>query len=140
MNNDRTTVNHMKPTVLVAQSGGPSPVINASLQGVVDACCAFPERCGRVLAAWHGVEGILQEELLDLSQESPEELHRLKHTPCAGAIGTCRYKLGAHQEQDFNRIIDVLRAHNVGWFFYIGGNDSRTPDIPFATSLIIWAS
>ncbi len=114
----------MKPTILVAQSGGPSPVINASLQGVVDACRDFPERCGRVLAAWHGVEGILQEELLDLAQEAPAELQLLKQTPCAGAIGTCRYKLSAHQEQDFARIIEVICAHKVGYFFYIGGNDS----------------
>jgi 6-phosphofructokinase 1 len=114
----------MKPTVLVAQSGGPSPVINASLQGVLDACRDHGDTLGRVLAARHGVEGILQEELLDLSQEAPEELALLKQTPCAGAIGTCRYKLGAHQEQDFNRIVDVLCAHQVGYFFYLGGNDS----------------
>jgi 6-phosphofructokinase 1 len=114
----------MKPNVLVAQSGGPSPVINASLQGVIDACQSYPEHFGTIFGAWRGVEGILYEELLDLTREAPREIQLLKHTPCAGAIGTCRYKLGPGQDDDFARILEVIRAHNIGWFFYIGGNDS----------------
>jgi 6-phosphofructokinase 1 len=109
---------------LVAQSGGPSPVINASLVGVIDACRDYPGRIGRVLGAWHGVEGILREELIDLSIQPREELRLLRQTPAAGGIGTCRYKLHAGQEEDFGRILDVCRAHGVGFFFYIGGNDS----------------
>jgi 6-phosphofructokinase 1 len=109
--------------VIVAQSGGPSPVINASLQGVLEAC-RDQGQMGLVYAAWHGVEGILREELIDMSRQPREEIALLRRTPSAGYIGTCRYKLGEGQEQDFDRIVDVLKAHDVGWFFYIGGNDS----------------
>lgn len=113
-----------KRKVIVAQSGGPSPVINASLQGVLEACRDFPEQVGTVYAAWHGVEGILAEELLDMSAQPREEVELLRKTPAAGYVGTCRYKLADGQEEDFGRIVEVLRAHDVGWFFYIGGNDS----------------
>ena len=109
--------------VLVAQSGGPSPVINASLQGVIDACRDH-DSFGAVYAAFHGVEGILKEEIIDLGTEEAEELARLRQTPGAGAIGTCRYKLHDGNDEDFGRIVDVFAAHNVGYFFYIGGNDS----------------
>lgn len=114
----------MKLNALVAQSGGPSPVINASLLGVIDGCRAFPDHIAHLFAARHGVEGILTEDLFDLSQEDPHELALLRHTPCAGAIGTCRYKLRHANSEDFNRILDVITAHNIGYFFYIGGNDS----------------
>jgi 6-phosphofructokinase len=110
--------------VVVAQSGGPTPVINASLRGVLDGCRAFPASFGTVYAGYHGIEGVLREDLLDLSSQPEEELCLLSTTPAAGAIGTCRYKLKAHQQEDFERIIDVFRAHNVGFFFYNGGNDS----------------
>jgi 6-phosphofructokinase len=110
--------------VVIAQAGGPTPVINNSLRGVIDACRAYPDRCGRIFAARHGIEGVLREELLDLSAQDARELERLKHTPAAGAIGTCRYKLGATFDEDLERIIAVFRAHGVGYFFYIGGNDS----------------
>ncbi len=108
---------------LVAQSGGPSPVINSSLQGVVEACFDYDE-IDKVYAAWHGIEGVLLEELIDMNSQDKYEISLLKNTPAAGAIGTCRYKLREHQEDDFNRIIDVFLAHNIGYFFYIGGNDS----------------
>ena len=62
--------------VVVAQSGGPSPVINASLQGVVEGCAAFPGRFGAIYAGWHGIEGVLREELLDLSAQPREEIAR----------------------------------------------------------------
>jgi ATP-dependent phosphofructokinase / diphosphate-dependent phosphofructokinase len=114
----------MRRNALVAQSGGPSPVINASLLGVIEACRQYPDRIGSVYAAWHGIEGVLKEELIDMGAQDEAELKRLKHTPCAGSIGTCRYKLKEGQEADFRRIIDVLRAHDIGYFFYIGGNDS----------------
>ncbi len=108
---------------LVAQSGGPSPVINASLQGVVEACFSYDE-IDKVYAAWHGIEGVLLEELIDMTAQDKNEIALLKNTPAAGAIGTCRYKLHDDQEDDFNRIIDIFLAHNIGYFFYIGGNDS----------------
>lgn len=114
----------MNRNVLVAQSGGPSPVINASLLGVVDACRAYPDRFGRIYAGWHGIEGVLNEELLDLSAQPERELALLKTTPSAGAVGTCRYKLADEGSADFTRIIDVFRAHEIGYFYYIGGNDS----------------
>ncbi len=110
--------------VVVAQSGGPSPVINNSLRGIVDACQSMPENFGAVYGGFHGVEGILQEELLDLSAQPAEEIALLRVTPAAGGIGTCRYKLKANQAEDFARVIEVLRAHDVGYLFYIGGNDS----------------
>ncbi len=114
----------MRKNALVAQSGGPSPVVNASLLGVIDACRQAPSRIGGVYAAWHGIEGVLKEELIDMGAQDEAELKRLKATPCAGAVGTCRYKLREGQEADLRRIVDVLRAHDIGWFFYIGGNDS----------------
>ena len=85
----------MKRNVIVAQSGGPSPVINASLLGVIHGCQSFPDHAGDIFAAWHGVEGILKEELIDISSQPRREIELLKHTPAAGAIGTCRYKLKA---------------------------------------------
>jgi 6-phosphofructokinase len=109
---------------LVAQSGGPSPVINASLAGVFEGCLGYPARIGRVFAAWHGIEGVLLEQLIDLNRQSRKEMALLRTTPAAGAIGTCRYKLEASQTPDFERILAVMRAHDIGYFFYIGGNDS----------------
>jgi 6-phosphofructokinase len=113
-----------KRNAIVAQSGGPSPVINSSLLGVIDGCRDFPQTIGRLYAAWHGVEGILAEELIDLSLQDRRELELLRTTTSAGAIGTCRYKLKSDQTEDFERLVEVMKAHDVGWFFYIGGNDS----------------
>ncbi|MBI2441591.1 MAG: diphosphate--fructose-6-phosphate 1-phosphotransferase [Lentisphaerae bacterium] len=114
----------MPPNVIVAQSGGPSPVINNSLRGVIDACREQPADFGTIYAGWHGIEGVLKEELLDLSSQDPREIALLATTPAAGAIGTCRYKLKEKQKNDFDRIIAVLKAHQIGYFFYMGGNDS----------------
>ncbi len=77
-----------------------------------------------VYAAQRGIEGVLKEELLDLSRQSAEEVSLLRYTPAAGSIGTCRYKLRDHQRDDFARCIEVFKTHNVGYFVYIGGNDS----------------
>jgi 6-phosphofructokinase 1 len=110
--------------VVIAQSGGPTAVINSSLLGVVEACRSYPERFGQIYAAYHGIEGVLKEEFLDLSAQPEEELALLRTTPAAGAIGTCRYKIRPEQIEDLERIVEVFRAHKVGFFFYIGGNDS----------------
>jgi 6-phosphofructokinase len=110
--------------VVVAQSGGPSPVINCSLRGVVETCLSMPDVFGTVYAGFHGIEGVLKEELIDMSAQPAEEIALLSTTPAAGAIGTCRYKLKPHQTADFERVIEVFRAHDVGYFFYNGGNDS----------------
>ncbi len=114
----------MGKNVIVAQSGGPSPVINSSLRGVIDGCKAFPDTFGTIYGGWHGIEGVLKEELLDLSAQSEDEVALLRYTPAAGAIGTCRYKLKDKQTEDFDRIIAVMKAHDIGYFFYNGGNDS----------------
>ena len=112
-----------KRNVLTAQSGGPSPVINASLQGVLEACFESGH-VDSVYAAHRGIEGVLQEELIDMTLQSTGEIKRLKNTPASGAIGSCRYKLQEDNKADFERIIDIFRAHDIGYFFYIGGNDS----------------
>lgn len=109
--------------LVVAQSGGPTPVINSSLRGVIEAARDF-EQIGTVYGARHGIEGVLKEELLDLSAQSHDEVALLRYTPSAGSIGTCRYKLKDGQDEDFERVIDVLKAHDVGYFLYNGGNDS----------------
>jgi 6-phosphofructokinase 1 len=109
--------------LLVAQSGGPTPVINNSLRGIVEAARDLAQ-IGTVYGGRHGIEGVLKEELIDLSAQPAEEIALLRVTPAAGSIGTCRYKLKAGQEEDFARVIDVLRVHDVGYFLYIGGNDS----------------
>ena len=110
--------------LLIAQSGGPSPVINSSLRGVVENAKLFPDKIGKIYAGWHGIEGVLNEELLDLSAQPAEEIALLRNTPAAGAIGTCRYKVKGNFADDFERIIAVLKAQNIGYFLYNGGNDS----------------
>jgi ATP-dependent phosphofructokinase / diphosphate-dependent phosphofructokinase len=114
----------MKRNALVAQSGGPSPVINASLHGVIEACLDRHGEIGSIYAPRHGIEGVLQEELIDVGAQDRHEIALLRKTPAAGVIGTCRYKLKEEQTEDFQRIIDVFRAHDIGFFFSIGGNDS----------------
>jgi len=115
----------MNKNVIVAQSGGPSSVINNSLRGIVETCKMFPDKFGKIYAGWHGIEGVLKEELLDLTAQTEEEISLLRTTPAAGSIGTCRYKLKEKQKKDFARVMEVIKAHNVGYFFYIGGNDSQ---------------
>ncbi len=109
--------------MVVAQSGGPSPVINNSLRGIIEQARDLAE-IGTVYGARHGIEGVLKEELLDLSSQSAEEVSLLRYTPAAGSIGTCRYKLRPQQTEDFDRVLAVFKAHDVGTFLYIGGNDS----------------
>lgn len=114
----------MAKNVIVAQAGGPTPVINNTLRGILETCQAAPDRFGVVYAGHHGIEGVLKEELLNLSAQPAEEIALLGVTPAAGSIGTCRYKLKSKQQEDFDRIIEVFKAHDIGCFFYIGGNDS----------------
>jgi len=85
----------------------------------------FPDRFGKIYGGWHGIEGVLKEELLDLSVQDEDEIALLRTTPAAGSIGTCRYKLKDKQQKDFERVIEIFKAHNIGYFFYIGGNDSQ---------------
>lgn len=107
--------------VLVGQSGGPTAVINASLAGVVSE--ALNHECiEEVYGALNGVLGILQEDLIDLAAESQQAIRGLRYTPGA-ALGTVRYKL--KKQQDFERVLEVFKAHNIRYFFYAGGNDSQ---------------
>ena len=114
----------MARNLLIAQSGGASPVINSSLRGVVEAAKCFPDKVGNIYAGWHGIEGVLKEELLNLSAQPENEISLLRNTPAAGAIGTCRYKIKSHQQKDFDRVVEILKAHDIGYFLYNGGNDS----------------
>ena len=115
----------MEKNVIVAQSGGPSPVINNTLRGIIETCKMFPDTFGTIYGGWHGIEGVLKEELINLSAQNEDEVSLLRVTPAAGSIGTCRYKLKGHQDKDFERVIEVMKAHDIGYFFYIGGNDSQ---------------
>ncbi len=114
----------LKGNCLVAQSGGPTSVINASACGVIQEAFKSGE-IDKVYGALHGVAGLLKEDLFLLNEESPEEIELMKVTP-ASALGSCRYKLKSIEasEGDYRRIIDVFQAHNIRYFFYIGGNDS----------------
>ncbi|MFT4901799.1 MAG: 6-phosphofructokinase [Lentimonas sp.] len=106
---------------LVAQSGGPTSVINASLSGVVAE--ALNHECiGEIYGGLNGVLGILNEQLIDLAAESQQNIRGLRYTPGA-ALGTCRYKL--KRQADFDRVLEVFEAHNIRYFFYAGGNDSQ---------------
>lgn len=113
----------MGKNMIVAQSGGPSPVINNTLRGIVETARDMSE-IDTVYGGWHGIEGVLKEELIDLTHQCPDEIALLRTTPAAGSIGTCRYKLKDHQNEDFDRVMEIFKAHNIGYFVYIGGNDS----------------
>jgi len=113
-----------KANAIVAQSGGPTAVINSSACGVIQEAMKS-DRIERVMGASNGILGVLNEDLFDISAERPETIEALKQTPSA-AIGSCRHKLKSLEESkaDFERILDVFEAHNIHYFFYIGGNDS----------------
>jgi len=110
---------------LYAQSGGPSAVINASAAGVIEAARKARGKIGKVYAGRNGIVGVLAEELIDTGRESARSIARLRETP-GSAFGTCRYKLKAFDKDrsQYERLIEVFRAHDIGYFFYNGGNDS----------------
>ncbi len=110
---------------LYAQSGGVTSVINASALGVIEACRKHRNRIGHLYAGRDGIVGALTEDLIDIGGETAATLKALRHTP-SGAFGSARYKL-KDLERDrakYQRLIDVFRAHDIGYFFYNGGNDS----------------
>ncbi len=109
-----------------AQSGGPTAVINASAAGVIETARAHPDRIGRVYAGRNGILGALNEDIIDVNRESTRTIAALRHTPGA-AFGTCRYKLKGLKENraEYERLLDVFEAHNIGYFFYNGGGDSQ---------------
>ncbi len=114
-----------KRNAFYAQSGGVTAVINVSAAAVIETARAHRDRIGRVYAGRNGIIGALTEDLIDTGRESPAAIAALRHTP-AGAFGSCRYKLKGLDENraQYERLIEVFRAHDIGYFFYNGGNDS----------------
>ena len=108
-----------------AQSGGVTSVINVSAQAVIETARKFPKQIGKVYAGRNGIIGALTEDLIDVSKEPIANIRALGHTP-AGAFGSCRYKLKSleHNRREYERLIEVFQAHNIGYFFYNGGGDS----------------
>jgi 6-phosphofructokinase 1 len=108
-----------------AQSGGVTAVINATACGLIQEARRHPDKIGKVYAGRDGIIGALTEDLIDTSLESDEAIARLRHTP-GGAFGSCRYKLKSLEQHraQYERLIEVFKAHDIGYFFYNGGNDS----------------
>ena len=108
-----------------AQSGGVTAVINVSAQGVIETARKYPKQIGKVYAGRNGIIGALTEDLIDTSKEPPANIKALGYTP-AGAFGSCRYKLKSLEtnRREYERLIEVFKAHNIGYFFYNGGGDS----------------
>jgi 6-phosphofructokinase 1 len=115
----------MAKNAFYAQSGGVTAVINASACGLLETARRHPTKIGKVFAGRHGIIGALTEDLIDTSKESRETIAGLRHTP-GGAFGSARYKLANLETNraEYERLIDVFRAHDIGYFFYNGGNDS----------------
>jgi 6-phosphofructokinase len=111
--------------IFYAQSGGVTAVINATACGVIESA-RRERRLGKVLAGRNGIIGALREELIDTSLETPTTIAGLRFTP-SGAFGSCRYKLKSIEENraEYRRLVDVFRAHDIGYFFYNGGGDSQ---------------
>ncbi len=114
-----------KKNAFYAQSGGVTAVINASACGVIETARRHKTRIGKVYAGRNGILGALDEDMIDTSRESTRAIAALKHTP-GGAFGSARYKLkGLEQNRaEYERLIEVFRAHDIGYFFYNGGGDS----------------
>jgi len=108
-----------------AQSGGVTAVINASAAGLIETARQHKDQIGKIYAGHNGIIGALAEELIDTSKESASSIRRLRHTP-SGAFGSCRYKLKSLEQnrREYERLMDVFTAHNIGYFFYNGGGDS----------------
>jgi 6-phosphofructokinase 1 len=115
----------MQKNAIYAQSGGVTAVINASACGVITACRENEAQLGTLYAAENGILGVLNEELIDTSYESAADVAALRSTP-GGAFGSCRYKLKSLEQnrKEYERLIEVFSAYNIGYFFYNGGNDS----------------
>ena len=116
----------VKTNAFYAQSGGVTAVINATACGVIETAAKHRSRIGKVFAGRNGIIGALNEELLDTSRESAGAIAGLRTTP-SGAFGSCRYKLSSIEADasEYHRLIDVFRAHDIGYFFYNGGGDSQ---------------
>ena len=116
----------MARNAFYAQSGGVTAVINATAAGLIETARRHPDKIGKVYAGRNGIIGALTEDLIDTSQESEQAIAALRHTP-SGAFGSCRYKLKGLEESraEFERLVEVFKAHDIGYFFYNGGGDSQ---------------
>jgi 6-phosphofructokinase 1 len=114
-----------KKNAFYAQSGGVTAVINASACGVIETARKHKDQIGKVYAGRNGIIGALTEDLIDTSKESAKDIAALRYTP-SGAFGSCRYKLKSLEQnrREYERLIEVFAAHNIGYFFYNGGGDS----------------
>ena len=114
-----------KMNAFYAQSGGVTAVINASACGVIETARKYKDKIGKVYAGRNGIIGALTEDLIDTSKESKSAIAGLRHTP-SGAFGSCRFKLKSLEDnqREYERLIEVFKAHNIGYFFYNGGGDS----------------
>ncbi|MFT7267414.1 MAG: 6-phosphofructokinase [Porticoccus sp.] len=117
--------NKKKKNAFYAQSGGVTAVINASACGLIETARKHSDQIGHVYAGRNGIIGALREDLIDTSKETPDAIAGLRYTP-SGAFGSCRYKLKDFEENkaEYERLIEVFKAHNIGYFFYNGGGDS----------------
>ena len=115
-----------KMNAFYAQSGGVTAVINATACGVIETARKHKDRIGKIYAGRNGIIGALTEDLIDISKESAKAIAALRYTP-AGAFGSCRYKLKSLKENsaEYERLLEVFSAHNIGYFFYNGGGDSQ---------------
>ena len=114
----------LKGACIIGQSGGPTSVINASAYGVIRTALDS-EAITKVYGAEHGIKGVLNDRLLDMTQEDPAELENLLYTP-SSALGSCRYKIADPDvdDTDYKRILEIFKKYDVRYFFYNGGNDS----------------
>ena len=117
-------MNVLKGACIIGQSGGPTSVINASAYGVIRTALDN-EAITKVYGAEHGIKGVLNDRLLDMTQEDPAELENLLYTP-SSALGSCRYKIADPDvdDTDYKRILEIFKKYDVRYFFYNGGNDS----------------
>jgi 6-phosphofructokinase len=115
----------MPKNAFYAQSGGVTAVINASACGVIETARKYPDKIGKVYAGRNGIIGALVEDLIDTSQESGQAIAGLRYTP-SGAFGSARYKLKGldKSKAEYERLMEVFKAHDIGYFFYNGGGDS----------------
>jgi len=110
----------LKGNAIIGQSGGPTSVINSSLCGVIQACAKYPEAIEKIYGMRYGIEGFMQEMLIDLGAERAEIVEGLKTTP-SSALGSCRHKL---QDADFPVVLELFKKYNIRYYFLIGGNDT----------------
>ncbi|MDG2162086.1 MAG: 6-phosphofructokinase [Gammaproteobacteria bacterium] len=122
-----------KANLFYAQSGGVTAVINASACGVIETARKHKDKIGKVYAGLNGIVGALHEDLIDTNKESAKTIAALRSTP-AGAFGSCRYKLKSYEEnaREYERLMDVFKAHNIRYFLYNGGGDSQDTANKFA--------